>query len=403
MIFSIPRNNRTDLCPYIAMEINKTNHLSLQQQVYTIASGHLFHDLYTSFLAPLLPKIIEFYSLSLTSAGILSTLSRLPSILNPFIGYVFDKTGAKYFVILTPAITATIMCVLGVAPNIYILGLLVFLAGMSSTVFHASSPGMVAGASTKKTGFGLSLFMAGGGLGRTIGPLLVVWGIAQWGLTGLYRLAFLGWFSSLFLFIQFRKIELAPREGFSISPIMPLLKSFFLPVTLVLLLRNTLTASLYTYLPVYMVQSGAPLWMAGVSLSTLEISGVIGALILGPLSDRIGRRKSIDVSMIVSALAMMLFIQVSGWLVIPFLIILGFFSLSTSTLFLALVQDHFQEHRATGNGIYLLISLLANAIMLILVGKIGDVAGLRTAYYISAVAAMISIPALKLIPRKVST
>jgi FSR family fosmidomycin resistance protein-like MFS transporter len=384
------------------MEHSKTSSSSLQQ-VYTIASGHLFHDLYTSFLAPLLPKIIESYSLSLTSAGILTTLSRLPSVLNPFIGYIFDKTGAKYFVILTPGITATIMCLLGVAPNVYVLGLLVFLAGTSSTIFHASTPGMVAGASTENKGLGLSVYMAGGGLGRTLGPLLVVWGVAQWGLTGLFRLAFVGWFSSLFLFFRFRNIELSPRKGFSITSIMPLLKSFFMPVALVLLLRNTLTASLYTYLPVYMVQSGAPLWMAGLSLSTLEISGVTGALILGPLSDKIGRRKSINISMIVSAVTMLLFIQVSGLLVIPFLIVLGFFSLSTSTLFLALVQDHFQEHRATGNGIYLLIHLLANGLMLILIGKIGDIASLRAAYYLSAAAAILSIPALRLIPRKVTT
>ena len=383
------------------MDIDNKTPSSLKQ-VYTIASGHLFHDLYTSFLAPLLPKIIEYYSLSLTSAGILSTLSRLPSLLNPFIGYIFDKTGAKYFVILTPAITATIMCIIGISPNVYVLGILVFLAGTSSTIFHASSPSMVAGAYTKKTGFGLSLFMAGGGLGRTIGPLLVVWGVAQWGLSGLYRLAFVGWASSLYLFFQFRNIELSPRKGFSIAPILPLLKSFFIPVAFILLLRNALTASLYTYLPVYMVQSGAPLWMAGVSLSTLEISGVIGALILGSLSDKIGRRKSINISMIVSATAMLLFIQAAGWLVIPFLVIIGFFSLSTSTLFLALVQDHFKEHRATGNGIYLLIHLLANGLMLILIGKIGDIAGLRIAYYISAAAAIISVPALRLIPRKVS-
>jgi FSR family fosmidomycin resistance protein-like MFS transporter len=295
------------------------------------------------------------------------------------------------------------MCLLGVAPNVYVLGLLVFLAGTSSTIFHASTPGMVAGASTENKGLGLSVYMAGGGLGRTLGPLLVVWGVAQWGLTGLFRLAFVGWFSSLFLFFRFRNIELSPRKGFSITSIMPLLKSFFMPVALVLLLRNTLTASLYTYLPVYMVQSGAPLWMAGLSLSTLEISGVTGALILGPLSDKIGRRKSINISMIVSAVTMLLFIQVSGLLVIPFLIVLGFFSLSTSTLFLALVQDHFQEHRATGNGIYLLIHLLANGLMLILIGKIGDIASLRAAYYLSAAAAILSIPALRLIPRKVTT
>jgi MFS family permease len=99
-----------------------------------------------------------------------------------------------------------------------------------------------------------------------------------------------------------------------------------------------------------------------------------------------------------SSILVPIFLQVSGWLVIPLLLLLGFFSLSTGTLFLALVQDHFQDHRATGNGVYLLISLLSNAVMLVVVGFIGDHSGLKTAYLISAAAALLSIPALKLIP-----
>jgi len=369
-----------------------------KEQVYVVAGGHLFHDLYTSFLAPLLPTLIDNFSLSLTSAGFLSTFARIPSILNPFIGYLADKAGAKYFVILSPAITASLMSLLGLAPSFYTLAMLLFFAGISSTMFHAASPGLVASASNNRKGFGLSLFMAGGGLGRTLGPLLVVWAAAQWGLPGIYRTAVLGWAASIVLFFQFRKFDLKPSKQHSLRAAIPIFKEFFLPLSLVLILRSTLTASLNTYLPIYMVQSGAPLWMAGAALSTLELAGVIGALAIGPLSDTFGRRKSINISMFISSVLVPVFLQVSGWWIIPLLLLLGFFSLSTGTLFLALVQDHFQDHRATGNGVYLLISLLSNAVMLIVIGYIGDHSGLKTAYLISAAAALLSIPALKLIP-----
>ena len=102
--------------------------------------------------------------------------------------------------------------------------------------------------------------------------------------------------------------------------------------------------------------------------------------------------------MLISAAIIPLFLQASGLMIIPILLVLGFFSLSTGTLFLALVQDHFQDHRATGNGVYLLISLFSNAVMLILIGYIGDTVGLRTAYLLSSIAAVLSIPALSLIP-----
>ncbi len=103
--------------------------------------------------------------------------------------------------------------------------------------------------------------------------------------------------------------------------------------------------------------------------------------------------------MLLSALIVPIFLTVTGWLIFPVLLLLGFFSLSSGTLFLALVQDHFEDHRSTGNGVYLLISLLSNGLMLIVIGIIGDNFGLSAAYSIGAIASLFSIPALTLLPR----
>jgi MFS transporter, FSR family, fosmidomycin resistance protein len=368
------------------------------KQIYSIASGHLFHDLYTSFLAPLLPTLMENLSINLTGAGILSSISRLPSILNPFIGYLADKTGARYFVIFAPAFTATVMSLIGNANSSVALGIILFLGGASSTIFHASSPGLVAKASESRKGFGLSVYMAGGGIGRGIGPLLAVWAVSMWGLSGLWRLMFLGWGVSIILFFQFRNFEFKPKDRYSLRKELPNFKRFFIPLAFVLIFRSSLTACLSTYLPVFMVQSGTPLWLAGAALSILEISGVIGALVLGPFSDKIGRKRIINISVTLSAILVPIFLQLSGWAVFPLLLLIGFFSLSTGTIFLALVQDNFQHHRATGNSIYILLSFLSNALMLIVIGIIGDHFGLNRAYWISSFAALLSIPVMQLLP-----
>jgi len=369
-----------------------------EKQVYSIAGGHLFHDLYTSFLAPLLPTLMDSLSINLTVAGLLTSMSRLPSILNPLIGYIADKTGARYFVIFAPAFTATFMSLIGSTNSPIALGIILFLGGVSSTIFHASSPGLVAKASEARKGFGMSVYMAGGGIGRGIGPLLAVFAVSFWGLSGLWRLMFLGWGVSIILFFQFRNFEFKPKERYSLREDLPFFKRFFIPLAFVMILRSALTACLSTYLPVYMVQSGTPLWLAGAALSILEISGVIGALILGPFSDKIGRKKIIIVSIIFSATLVPIFLQLSGWAVFPILILIGFFSISTSTIFLALVQDNFQHHRATGNSIYILLSFLSNALMLIVIGLIGDNFGLSLAYWISAFAALLSIPVMQFLP-----
>jgi len=368
------------------------------KQVYSIASGHLFHDLYTSFLAPLIPTLMDHLSINLTTAGILTSISRFPSILNPLIGYLADKTGARYFLIFAPAFTATMMSLIGSANSPVALGIILFLSGLSSTAFHASSPGLIAKASESRKGFGFGVYMAGGGIGRSLGPLLAVWAVSYWGLSGIWRLMFLGWGASVILFFQFRNLELKPKDSYSIRQDLPLFKQFFIPLAFVLILRSALTASLNIYLPVFMVQSGTPLWLAGAALSILEISGVIGALILGPFSDKIGRKKIINISIAISALLVPIFLQLSGWAVFPMLVLMGFFSLSTGTIFLALVQDNFQHHRATGNSIYILIGFLSNALMLIVIGLIGDNFGLKLAYWLGAIAALLSIPVMQLLP-----
>ncbi len=370
------------------------------REIISIAAGHLTHDFFTAFLAPLLPTIMDSLAINLTTAGILTSIAQIPSILNPLVGYLADKKGAKYFVIFAPALTATFMSSIGLSFSFTSLAVLLFLSGISSTLFHASSPGLVASASKNRKGFGLSLFMAGGGIGRSLGPVIVVWAVGLWGLTGIYRLMFIGWAVSLILLVQFRKSPLRLKPSGSLRGDFHLFRKFFLPLALVLVFRSALIASLSTYLPVFMVNSGAPLWLAGASLSILELAGVSGALLLGPASDRIGRTRVINISMAISAALIPILLSVEGWFTFPILALLGFFSISTGTIFMALVQDNFQDHPATGNSIFILISFLSNALMLVVIGFLGDQLGLRTAYLISAAASLFSIPALKLLPAK---
>ncbi|HKK90624.1 MAG TPA: MFS transporter, partial [Desulfobacteraceae bacterium] len=74
--------------------------------VLLLSFSHFIHDIYTSFLAPLLPLIIENLSLSLGQAGLLSAVHQLPSLFNPVIGVFADRKGlVRWLVILAPTMT----------------------------------------------------------------------------------------------------------------------------------------------------------------------------------------------------------------------------------------------------------------------------------------------------------
>jgi FSR family fosmidomycin resistance protein-like MFS transporter len=368
------------------------------ERVITIFGAHFIHDTYTAFVAPLLPLIIEKLSLTLTMAGSLTAFMQLPAILNPFIGYLADKINLRYFVIFSPALTATLISSLGMAPNYTSLAVLFFLTGISVAAFHAPAPAMVGRISGNRIGKGMSFFMAGGELGRTLGPLLAVWAVSMWTLDGFFRVTVLGWGASLILFWRLKNVGGRPEKSGSVRTILPKIKTLFLPLSIIVFLRHFLLVSLTTYLPTFLNQEGSTIFLAGASLSILEIAGVGGALLSGTISDRLGRKPLLVFATVASSLLTLLFLNIQGWLEIPILILTGFSALSTGPVYLALVQDNVPNNRAIGNGIYISLSFLLRSLVLLFIGMAGDAYGLRMAYYFSVILSFIAVPFIYLLP-----
>ena len=111
------------------------------EKVLLLSICHFIHDVYSSFLAPLLPFLIEKFGLSLTQAGFLSTIMQVPALLNPYIGKLADRISVRFFIITAPALTAIPMSLLGVAPSYGVLLILLFLTGVSVSPVPCSRTG----------------------------------------------------------------------------------------------------------------------------------------------------------------------------------------------------------------------------------------------------------------------
>lgn len=368
------------------------------EKVFVIASGHFIHDVYSAFLAPLLPLIRERLLLSLTQAGWLTAIMQLPALFNPIVGHYADKFRPRYLVVFAPAVTATLMSVIGLPTNYYLLGFVIMLAGFSVVAFHAPAPAMIAHVSGKRIGKGMGWFMAGGELARSVGPLVAVWAASFWGIDGIYRVMAIGWLTSLILFWRLPESKARKRSLGSLESVLPKLKPFLLPLAFVIFFRMFLAVSMTTYLPTYMDIKGASLWMAGGFLSIFEFAGVVGALLSGAMSDRLGRKSILLWVAIISSPLMLAFIYAPQWMSIPILLLLGFFSLSTGPIFLAIMQDHFPQNRALGNGIFLTMSSLLRSLVMVLVGMAGDAFGLQLAFVAGALIALLSVPAILMLP-----
>jgi FSR family fosmidomycin resistance protein-like MFS transporter len=370
-------------------------------QVLTIAGAHLVHDVFSSFLAPLLPLIIDKLNFSLALAGSLSLYQRLPSVVNPFIGMLADRLDLRLFIILAPSVTAVAMSLLGLAPSYAMLALLLLIAGLSSASFHVPGPVMVTRVSGGQVGTGMSFWMTAGELARTIGPLFAVGIVSLLTLEGSWPVMTIGIAASVVIYIRIKDIAVRPpsQTHNSLGQTWRAMQHVLLPLTGILLARGFMRATLTSFLPTFMTAEGQSFEYGGMTLALLEFAGAVGALSAGTLSDRLGRRRVLLASMGTAPLFMLIFLVVKGWLIPPLLVLMGLSVFSTTPVVLAMVQDHAGDHPATANGLYMGISFVISSVIPMLVGGLADIVGLRTAFAWSALLALVGVPLIYLLPR----
>ena len=368
-------------------------------QVATITSTHFLHDLYSAFLAPLLPLLIEKLSLSYTQAGSLSAFMQFPSLLNPLIGYLDDRINLRTLVILAPAVTATTMSCLGLVPSYASLTLLLLITGLSIAAFHAPSPAMVVSVSGRQYGKGMSFYMAFGELGRTLGPLLATWGVALLSFEGMWRLAILGWLATIVMYFRFRKISMRIQRQSGFREMFPAATRLFIPLFLIVFARSFLVTGLGVYLPTLLNTEGSSLWAAGSALAIYQLAGVIGALAGGTVSDRLGRKPVLFVATLVSPFLVFGFMNTTGWLKILLLVLAGFLSLSAQPVMLALVQDHLPRHRSVANGFFMAFSFLFQSSAALLIGMMSDQTGIRSALLYTILIGLTAAPVILFLPK----
>ena len=368
--------------------------------VIAVSTAHFIHDVYSSFLAPLLPLLIEKLSMTLTQAGLLSTVMQLPALINPWIGSLADRISVRWFLVLAPALTAVPMSLIGVVPTYGMLLILMMFAGISVSVFHVPAPVVVARMSGGRKGLGMSFFMVGGEAARAVGPMIAVGVVALMGMDGFYPVMFVSFVCSALLFVATRDLPLTSTAA---API-PLVQTWrsmrhiLIPITGILVARGFMHGCMSAFLPTFIAMNTGNLWLAGAGLTIFETAGVAGVMVAGTLSDRFGRRRMLTLSLLGAPISLLTFVWMDGWAAYALLSLTGFTLLSTTPVMLALVQENAPESPSAANGLFMMISFLSRSAVVVIIGVTGDLIGLKAAFVIFSLVGFIGLPFVGRLP-----
>ncbi len=365
--------------------------------VVLLSFSHFVHDIYTSFLPPLLPLIIEKLSLTLGQAGFLSTILQLPSLLNPFIGLLADRKGlVKWLVILSPTMTAIPMSLMGNASAYWMLIVLLFIAGTSVALYHVPAPVLISQVSGTKKGKGMSFFMTGGETARAVGPVFAVAVVAEFGLENFYPVMIFAIVMSVMLYFRLKRVHI-PDTGLKQSSLISTIKKMkhvFIPLSGILTVTAFMRSALSVFLPVLIQKQTGSLWLAGTGLALFEVIGIAGVLSAGIMSDKIGRGKILFIALAAAPVTLWLFIITKGYLSFFMLLATGFTLLSTTPVMLAIIQENAGGNPSAANGLFMMVSFVTRSITVVFVGIIGDFTGLANMYLICAALGLLAIPFL---------
>lgn len=369
--------------------------------------AHILHDGYSSMLYLLFPLWQQELALSLTEIGILKTLySGAMAVGQAPAGAMGERRGERFLLVLGTLLAAGSVLALHRATTPLMLGLLLILGGLGSSVQHPLSSTLISkaydGPRLRTT---LGTYNFAGDLGKMAVPglLTVLIAAVGWRL-GTEAVGALGLVMAAVLLLA-----LAPRrldrtaerpQAASSRPSLPepVRRRGFAALSAIGMLDSATRTGLLTFLPFMLAGKGADTAAIGTALSLVFAGGAAGKFACGALATRIGILRTVVITEGATALAILvlLFLPLSFCLVL--MPLLGVALNGTSSVLYGTVPELAPSGReARAFGLFYTVTSGADAIAPTLYGAAGDALGLTGAMLFVAAVVLLVLPLVTLL------
>jgi len=371
--------------------------MTAQEAVFPIliALGfcHLLNDMMQSLIPALYPMLKEHFNLDFTQIGMITLAFQLTaSILQPAVGSYTDRRPLPYSLAVGMGATLIGLVMLSLANDYASVLLAAACVGTGSAVFHPEASRVARIASGGRYGVAQSIFQVGGNLGGAIGPLLAAFivlprgqsAIAWFSLTALLAMIVLTrvgrWYSA------HRIRATTARRAVAGEHAIPRARVFFFIFLLMLLVfsKNVYNAGLTSYFTFYLIERfHLSVQAAQVQLFIYMAALAIGTLAGGPISDRIGRRATIWIS-ILGALPFTLLLPYAGsvfWTGV-LTIIIGLLMASAFPAILVYAHELVPGRIGLISGMFFGFAFGLGGLGAAVMGRIADATGIAFVYHL---------------------
>jgi FSR family fosmidomycin resistance protein-like MFS transporter len=368
-----------------------------------LSSGHLATDLAQGSLPALLPFLTIRFDLSYTMVGALVLAATISSsIIQPAFGFWSDARGALWLLPAGVALAGIGIAFASIAPSYALVLLGVLASGLGVAAYHPEGSKFASYVSGRRRASGMSLFSVGGNLGFALGPLVASFFVITLGLglDGGVFVALPGLIVAGMLLLALP--HLARFEPDEVVQARRSAAGNDWRGTWMLLaivgLRSLAHMGLFTFVPLYEISRGLSAAYGTRLLALFLFAGAIGTLIGGPLADRVGRRRVLLGSFIVSPPLIATYVLVGGPVGAVALFFAGMAVIGTFSVSLVMSQEYMPGRVGMASGLSIGLAIGLGGIAALALGAVADAVDLEAAVLATALGPAICIVLTLMLP-----
>jgi FSR family fosmidomycin resistance protein-like MFS transporter len=351
--------------------------LGLDPTILLMASAHMMVDGYGNIYAPMLPLLIPRLGLTLAAAGTLTMLFQMAaSVAQVGFGHLADRWRPRVLVMVGPVVAVSLLSLVGLATSKGMLAAILICGGLGGAAFHPPAAALAHRLGGRRQGFAMSVYISGGTLGFSLGPLFFAPFAQRFGIQWTPLLAIPGLAIVAFFLRRVPAIPLqaSARGGFGA------LRPYARPLTLlytIVVLRTLTSLAFATFVPVMLTRRGFTIGQAGAAVAVYLFGSGVGGLFGGQFADRFGARKVIALSLVAACPFLFVAPLLTGW---PFVVILaigGLFLQSTLPVNVTFGQSLAPVSAATVSSLMMGFAWGTGGLSVPIVGMIADRVGIE--------------------------